>query len=197
MKTTFVLALLVLPGFARSQVDLRPNYNIGFTAGDAVDWFGEPLLLFWTAPPLLSNGQRDQQTLIEFFPTWNNPYPRVTFEVVGWAGYDPRPCAVGTTVRLTSMDYLGDYPWACSPVLETTIGPDGFGYHFPTTKVTLDHCISGGGIQMVESQSYLATYCFRDHINSPYTWTFRCDSNCFAGDPYPVMSFLLVRPRIR
>ena len=45
MKTTFLLALLVLPGFARSQVDLRPDYNIGFTAGAAVDWFGEPLLL--------------------------------------------------------------------------------------------------------------------------------------------------------
>lgn len=197
MRTLLALALLACA--APAQVGYRPPhfdpmfgfqdgyYGIVFWGGAAiVPWNGEMMVLLGSSP-LSAHQERvpivtlDGNGSVDL--TW-----RVGIEVVGWAAYDPRPCAVGSrAVFSTPTDpyYAQVVGGTCGFRSTALIDPSGFAFSFqekPYPVIGPD-C---GGASGISFANYYVSYC---RESNPWGG---CTSECHDASG-PLMGFILGR----
>lgn len=189
----FLCLLIASPGFAQRRPDetVEPgplSYGILLSGVAPIDWYGEPLVLFWSRPSV-SHSQNpmfivgldyDPDALIAI---------RVGVELVGFAAYDPRPCALGNTAVLSTtggvdFNVIPPFPTPCGTTLQATIGNDGFAYNFPAVRPMLQNT------DCSQSPLQNATYVVSYFANPPYFTSHA--SGCTDGKN-PFMGFILGR----
>lgn len=196
MKTLLALLSLLLaaPSAAQSQRPADKDgiyYGINFRAAAPIDWYGEPMFLLWSLP---SDANDDDPVWIVTVDFQEETVIgiRVGIELVGFAAYDPRPCAIGTTAVLSTAggifydDSFGYVQKPCGTTLYATIGGSGMGYNFPAHPPLLQASDCPQCCAPWEGSKYVISYFsdppyFTNHVS-------RC------GDGLqPAMGFILGR----